>query len=166
MDRRSLYDEDIYAWAQQQAEALRRLAETRRDLPNELDLENVAEEIEDVGKSELSKAESFIELMLVDLIKAVSVPNAMPYRAWGKEVRLFRAQLLKNLTRSMRAKIDMDDIWRLARLRADVDLTKEGDEIRADLPARSPLSLDDVIAADFEFEAAVARLRTRLAGES
>ena len=44
MDRRSLYDDDIYAWTQQQAEVLRRLAETRRDLPNELDLENVAEE--------------------------------------------------------------------------------------------------------------------------
>ena len=38
MDRRSLYDDDIYAWAQEQAAALRRLAETRRDLPNELDL--------------------------------------------------------------------------------------------------------------------------------
>ena len=39
--------------AKQQADALRRLARTGRDLPNELDLENVAEEIEDVGKSAL-----------------------------------------------------------------------------------------------------------------
>src|SRR5215207_5175902 len=63
MDRRSLYDEDVYAWAKQQADALRRLARTGRDLPNELDLENVAEAIEDVGKSELSKVESFIRLV-------------------------------------------------------------------------------------------------------
>src|SRR3954451_2367294 len=39
MERRNLYDDDIYAWAREQAEVLRRLAETRRDLPNELDLE-------------------------------------------------------------------------------------------------------------------------------
>jgi hypothetical protein len=49
MDRRSLYDEDVYAWAQQQADALRRLAGSRPDLPTELDLENVAEESEDGG---------------------------------------------------------------------------------------------------------------------
>jgi len=73
MDRRSLYDDDIYAWTQQQAEVLRRLAETRRDLPNELDLENVAEEIEDVGKSELHRVESFVRLILLHLVKAASV---------------------------------------------------------------------------------------------
>jgi Domain of unknown function DUF29 len=82
MDRRALYDEDIYAWAQQQAEALRRLAATRRNLPNELDLENVAEEIEDVGKSELSKVESFIRLILIHLLKAASAPQARSQRKW------------------------------------------------------------------------------------
>ena len=90
MDRRSLYDEDIYAWAREQAEVLRRLAETRRDLPNELDLENVAEEIEDVGKSELSKVESSIQLTLVHLLKAASVSQARAYRKWMIEVRVFR----------------------------------------------------------------------------
>jgi hypothetical protein len=158
MDRRSLYDEDVYAWAQQQAEALRRLAEARSDVPNELDLENVAEEIEDVGKSELGKVESFIELILIHLIKAASVPNADPSRAWSKEVRVFRAQLLKNLTRSMRAKIDIDELWRLARLRADVDLTKEGDQILAELAPSSPVTLDDLTGPEFSFEAAAARI--------
>jgi hypothetical protein len=43
------YERDFYAWSQHQAEALRRLAHTRRDLPNELDLEHVAEEVEDMG---------------------------------------------------------------------------------------------------------------------
>ena len=52
MDRRSLYEDDIYAWAEQQAAALRRLAGTRRELPNELDLENLAEEIETALRSD------------------------------------------------------------------------------------------------------------------
>ena len=51
MGDRTLYDEDILVWSEQQAAALRSLA-SRRDLPNELDLANVIEEIEDVGRSE------------------------------------------------------------------------------------------------------------------
>jgi hypothetical protein len=159
MDRRSLYDEDVYAWAKQQADALRRLARTGRDLPNELDLENVAEEIEDVGKSELSKVESYIQLTLVHLLKAASVPQARAYRKWMIEVRVFRAELLKNLTRAMRQNIDMDELWGLARLRAEADLLDNGDEISPNLPGRSPFSLEDLTAGEFDFDAAVARIR-------
>ena len=57
MGDRSLYDEDILVWSEQQAAALRSLA-SRRDLPNELDLANVIEEIEDVGRSEFHTVES------------------------------------------------------------------------------------------------------------
>jgi hypothetical protein len=158
MDRRSLYDEDIYAWAQQQAEVLRRLAETRQDLPNELDLENVAEEIEDVGKSELREVESFIRLMFIHLIKAASAPEARAYRKWEKEIRVFRADLLKNLTRSMEAMIDVNYEWKLATIKADADLSEHGDQLPPDLPAESPFSLEDLTGEGFDFEKAVARI--------
>src|SRR5260370_34295988 len=42
------YDDDYYAWTQYQAEVLR----TMRRADNRLDRERVAEEIEDLGKSE------------------------------------------------------------------------------------------------------------------
>jgi Domain of unknown function DUF29 len=48
MEERVSYDEDFYAWSQHQAAVLRELA-ARRDLPNDLDVEHVAEEIEDVA---------------------------------------------------------------------------------------------------------------------
>jgi Domain of unknown function DUF29 len=159
MDRRSLYDEDFFAWAQQQAEVLRRLAETRRDLPNELDLENVAEEIEDVGRSELGKVESFIRLILIHLLRAASAPEARSYRKWCGEVRVFRADLLKNLTASMRGMVDMDYEWRQARIKAEGELFEHGDELLPNLPEESPFSLDDLTAESFEFEKAVARIR-------
>jgi Domain of unknown function DUF29 len=159
MDRRSLYDDDIYAWAQQQAEVLRRMAEARRDLPNELDLENVAEEIEDVGRSELSKVESFIQLILVHLIKAASASHAPSLRKWALEVRLFHAQLLKNLSRSMRGKIDLDEIWRLALIAPEADLVGEGDELIADPPRVSPFSLDELTRASLNFEQMVGRIK-------
>ncbi|MGT2479981.1 DUF29 family protein [Methylobacterium oryzae CBMB20] len=56
MDRPSLYDDDIVTWAEEQAAALRALAE-RPDLSNAVDWENVAEEIESVGRSHLRALE-------------------------------------------------------------------------------------------------------------
>ena len=48
-DVKSLYDEDFVAWTQQQAKALRAAAGSRTNQP--LDWENLAEEVEDLGKS-------------------------------------------------------------------------------------------------------------------
>ena len=45
-----LYEADFYAWTRQQALALRRFARTRPNLS--LDLEHIAEQIQDLGKSE------------------------------------------------------------------------------------------------------------------
>jgi hypothetical protein len=45
-----LYEADFYAWTRQQALALRRFARTRPNIP--LDLEHIAEGIQDLGKSE------------------------------------------------------------------------------------------------------------------
>ncbi len=166
MDRRSLYEDDIYAWAQQQAATLRRLAETRRDLPNELDLENVAEEIEDVGKSELNRVESFLRQILIHLIKAASVANDHPLRHWEREVSVFHLDLRKDLTRSMRRKVDMDEAWRAASIKADVELDKEGDAIVAGLPKSCPFSIEEIADENFAFYAFVERLRPEAGRET
>ena len=46
MDDGFSHDSDFLIWTERQARALRALAPRRADLPNELDLENLAEEIE------------------------------------------------------------------------------------------------------------------------
>ena len=48
---RSLYQTDYYAWTRQQAAALRELAAARANTT--LDLENLAEEVEKLGRSDL-----------------------------------------------------------------------------------------------------------------
>jgi hypothetical protein len=160
MDQRSLYDDDIYAWAQQQAEALRRLAETRRDLPNELDLENVAEEIEDVGKSELGKVESFIRLMLIHLLKLGSAPQSRSQRKWRNEILAFHAELLKEITPSMRPKVDLDHQWRQALLKAEGDLSDRGDELLPGLPSACPFALGELTKEEFDIGRALERIRS------
>ena len=80
----SLYDEDFLIWSEQQAAALRYLA-NRRDLPNELDLANVIEEIEDVGRSEFHR-ESLVENILTHLVLLAADPDAPATRGWIAEI--------------------------------------------------------------------------------
>ena len=86
MGDRSLYDEDILVWSEQQAAALRSLA-SRRDLPNELDLANVIEEIEDVGRSDLHAATSHVRLILGHLAKGWADPRSRALRHWARGSR-------------------------------------------------------------------------------
>jgi len=62
------YDDDFYAWTQYQAEVLRSLK--TRD--NRFDREHVAEEIEDLGKSERDAVRSQIRRIVERLLKLAS----------------------------------------------------------------------------------------------
>lgn len=67
MNHDPLYETDICTWAEQQGAALRSPG-SRADLPNEFDLLNVVEEIEDVGISQLRSVNSFMRLILSHFI--------------------------------------------------------------------------------------------------
>jgi hypothetical protein len=159
MDRATAYDEDIYAWSQEQAAALRRLAQTRRDMPNVLDLEHVADEIEDVGKSELRAVESALELLLRHLVKLASAPDAPPTRHWRKEVLIQHRAVRGDLKNSMMQLMSLDEIWDVAKARADAALDNHGDALVAELPERCPFSLDELLAEPFDVDEAASRLR-------
>ena len=113
MDHDTLYETDICTWAEQQVAVLRSLA-SRVDLPNELDLPNVVEEIEDVGNSQLRSVRSFMRLMLSHLILIAVDADADSVGHWTREVATFRGELMLCWQRSMRQRIDMDVIWRHA----------------------------------------------------
>jgi hypothetical protein len=86
-----LYDRDFYAWTQDQAARLRALGK-RND---GLDVENVAEEIESLGKSDRRAAESLIRKLVLHLLKLRLDPDPLPRRRWQGEVDEFRNQLAK-----------------------------------------------------------------------
>ena len=62
MTASDLYATDFYAWTRHQAQAIRRLKELR--LNAELDLDHVAEEIEDLGVSQRDACRSQVERIL------------------------------------------------------------------------------------------------------
>ena len=86
-----LYDRDFYAWANQQAALLRagRLAEA--------DIENIAEEIESMGRSEKRELVSRLTILLQHLLKWQFQPEkrSNSWRAGIREQRVRIARILK-----------------------------------------------------------------------
>jgi hypothetical protein len=64
------YENDFYAWTQQQAEQLRSLR------PSGFDWANLAEEIEDLGKSQKQRIESNLAIVLLHLLKLAYQPGS------------------------------------------------------------------------------------------
>jgi hypothetical protein len=162
----TLYDKDVYAWSEQQAVALRRLA-VRRDLPNDLDLTHIAEEIEDVGASQLRAVRSLIRLVLAHVIKCWADPDAPSVRHWWLEIGNWTDDLADDLTPAMRPKIDMTTLWRRAIRQADRELLEHGrDDARGRVKhgltdAVCPIALDDLAAETVTAEELVKRIATR-----
>ena len=110
MSTESLYEEDFYAWTQRQAELLRRLPA----VGNEIDLEHVAEEIEDLGRSDLRAAQSLCEHIVEHFLKLEFSGLDEPADHWRDEIVEWRVQLEQILTRSIEAKLDLPSQYRVA----------------------------------------------------
>ena len=159
MTRTAIYDDDILEWSKQQAAALRHVARTRPEVSNVIDWDNVAEEIEGVGRSEFVAVQSFIRQILVHVIKAVSVPQASSLLHWRREVVAFHTDLLDRITPSMHARIDVSKLWQQAFAQAAADLAVHGQTVFAALPRECPLVLADLLAPEFDFIEAAAAVR-------
>ena len=155
----TLYEDDIVLWSEQQADLIRRLAAWRRDLPNQLDIENVAEEIESVGRSETASVESFVRLLLLHLIKISYAPNSPAVPHWREEVRNYSAEALTRFAPSMGQRIRIDRPWCLACEQALAALVEHGDPSPS-VPGLCPFSIEELIRAPLDIDALLARLGT------
>ena len=154
----TLYDDDILLWSEQQAAAIRKLGETGRNLPNELDIENVAEEIESVGRSELAAVESYLRLILLHLMKLGVDQDSQDSPHWRGEIVGFHANMMGRYAPSMRQRLDLGRFWRSAR--QQLLLTYDGTQRRlVELPDQCPFSLDDVVAEHVDVLALLNRLQ-------
>ncbi|MGD0104666.1 MAG: DUF29 domain-containing protein [Rhodopila sp.] len=100
-----LYERDILAWSQHQADLIRRLG--RGERVNDVDWTHVAEEIEDVGLSELHSVESFLNLIMVHLLKLHAWPDSEASPHWRGEIVAFRGNAKRRFAPSMQQRIDV-----------------------------------------------------------
>ena len=132
------YDSDIVEWSERQADALRRRAH------NEIDWDNVAEEIESVGRSELHAVESLIGQALRHLLKAQAWPLHRDAPSWRADSVDFRHQASDRFTGSMRQKIDVNRLYQRA-LRT-IPETLDGEK-PGPVDETCPMTLDKLLEA-------------------
>ncbi|NNM71945.1 DUF29 domain-containing protein [Enterovirga aerilata] len=100
-----LYETDFIRWAESQAQALRAAAGARVNLP--IDWENVAEEIESLGKSQRRELRSRLDTIIEHLLKLAYSPSVDPREGWRSTISRERRaiQLLLDDNRSLRREI-------------------------------------------------------------
>ena len=142
------YDEDFYAWTQYQAEVLRSL----RTDDNRFDREHLAEEIEDLGKSERKAVRSEARRILEHLLKLAYSPAAEPRADWERSIIDARANLEDDLSPTLRRDIEetIEKQYRIARRQAAAAFRKYGeiDALRR-LPVECPYTLEQVLRDDW-----------------
>ena len=136
------YEKDIVAWANEQAKLLRA---GHYDL---LDLEHIAEEIEDVGKSEQRELANRMAVLLAHLLKWQFQPGRRG-ASWERTIREQRRAIDKRLMRtpSLRPMLTDDD-W-LTEIWADAVSATASETGLADFPEACPWSAKDVLRVDW-----------------
>lgn len=136
------YEDDFAAWAFEQTELLRqkRLAE--------MDLPNVVEELESIGKEQRHALESSYRLVISHLLKWQFQPDIRS-RSWAKTIDGERANIERreddNPSLAADAKRIVDRIYRYAVREA----ARDTDLPRSTFPAECPYSVEQLRNADW-----------------
>ena len=96
------YNLDIIQWAEQQAKFL------RAGKFSDLDLSHLAEEIEDVGKSEQRELVSRMAILVAHLLKWKFQP-ARQCSSWEKTIKVQRRDIARRLKKTPSLKSDLRD---------------------------------------------------------
>ena len=142
------YEDDFYAWTQLQAEVLRSMPVS----DNRFDREHVAEEIEDLGKSERDAVRSQIRRIIEHLLKLAYSPAEQPRFDWMETIVDARQTMFDKLTPTLRRDVEgaLEKLYADARQRAVLGLRRYGElEAAERLPATCPYSWDEICQQDW-----------------
>lgn len=136
------YDSDYYLWSERQAALLRQGKLTL------LDIENIAEEIESLGKSDRRALMSQVQRLLVHLLKW-QFQRPRRSESWRKSIQMARDAMSRIVedSPSLRDAIAkrLENEFKLARRNA----SRETKLPESDFPAQCPYSLQQIMDDDF-----------------
>jgi|SRR5271165_80304 len=142
------YEDDFYAWTQHQAAVLRTMPVS----DNRFDREHVAEEIEDLGKSEGDAVRSQIRRIIEHLLKLAYSPAGQPRFDWMHSISDARAVLEDKLLPTLRRDIEatLEKLYADGRRSATLALCTLGEEkVAQAFPEKCPYSLDEICQQDW-----------------
>lgn len=140
--QQSEYDKDFYAWS------LHNAALIREGKLSEVDLENVAEEIESMGKANRRELISRLAVLLAHLLKWKFQPS-LRGRSWEITIKEQREEVKDQLDESPSLKHELDDQFNRAYRKALNIVEKETGLNQNTLPKNCPFSLKESLEENF-----------------
>ncbi|WP_414568172.1 DUF29 domain-containing protein [Nostoc sp. CCY 9925] len=137
-----LYEQDFYLWIQTTAELLKQKNFTQ------LDLENLIEEIEAMGRSEKKALRSNLEVLLMHLLKYKYQPEKRS-GSWQATIREHRKRLREALEESPSLKPYFDEVLGQCYDHARLLAADETELAVATFPEQSPFTPEQVLNPDF-----------------
>ncbi len=136
------YERDFYSWLMEQARLMR---EGRFDA---LDRENLAEEIESLGREQFNKLESALRVLLTHMLKWDHQPERRG-RSWALSIDAQRTEVENVLSDNPGLKPRISEATARGYRRARIEAAKEtGLEKRA-FPESCPYSFDELMSREF-----------------
>lgn len=136
----STHENDFYAWTQEQAHLL------KTGQLQQIDRQNIAEELEDMGCFEKRQLESRLEVLIMHLLKWQFQPN-LRSRSWELTIKEQRLRLEKLLQKNPSLQPNLteiiEDIYPLATLSAE---RETGLSL---FPETCPYTLTDILSPEF-----------------
>jgi hypothetical protein len=146
----NLYETDFVAWTQEQAAELRRLRDAR--INTRLDLDLLAEEVEDLGSELRFAVRSHVARIIEHLLKIAYSPAHEPRHGWRRSVRNARDEVEQRMTPTVRRDVEKQLLNLFEKARRNVadslEAYREHDALDA-LPTLNPYSLDEILDPDF-----------------
>ena len=138
------YDTDVIAWANEQAKLIRT---GRFEL---LDIEHIADEIEDVGKSEKRELENRMAVLLSHLLKWQYQPDRRG-RSWQHTIIEQRKRVVNRIqkTPSLKPELEDSEWWTGIWLDALDITTRETGFLYERFPDSCPWRFEQIVSTDF-----------------
>ena len=135
-----LYDADFHAWAEQQADAIRRRS------VNEIDWDNLRGEVEGLGRSERDRLRSHLVVLLAHLLKWQYQPDERRTGSWWGSIKEQRQQIERHLRYNPSLKPALADAFESAYPGALVWAANETRvRIEEDYPLDPPFTLEEAL---------------------
>jgi hypothetical protein len=139
---RAEYEHDFYSWLMEQARHLRdgRLAALDRD--------NLAEEIESLGREQFNKLVSALRVLMLHILKW-DHQASLRSRSWVLSIEEQRLEIVDVLADNPGLKSRIDEAIARAYRRARIEAARETGLDEAEFAAKCPYSFDDLISRTF-----------------
>ena len=138
----SLYEQDFYAWSNEQASLL------RAGKLKEADITNIIEEIESMGRSERRELVNRLVVLLLHLLKWRYQP-ALQGNSWRLSIREQRIRLASHLTDNPSLKSKLDEAIVQAYRLAAIEAERETGLPESTFPSDCPFSFEQLMDDSF-----------------